>query len=107
MKFLQDYIGDLFNCNAGCVRLSFEQDSRIQRRVDVMTQKAKYSVGAPEIILASIEFVSDTPDLQECNGSLRQEHKREHEEGLFDYKYKLLYGKETTTVFQYALGYQE
>lgn len=106
MKFIQNYLGEIFNSTVGCIKLQLDQKSRIQSCVDLQSQKTSYKIGQPELILASIEFVSNNSDLPDRKGSLMQEYKKEHD-GLFTYKYKLLYGKETNEVFQYALGYRD
>ena len=106
MKFLQDYLQDIFKSNIGNVKINLSHDNHICSVVEISPTTITKSIGSSKLIQVELEFICDSSTLPERIGSLRLLSKH-NDANLCIYRYLCLYGKETSDIFRYALGYDD
>ena len=107
MKFLDDYLSELFGCCVCDVKLEVYTPSRILSIVAMDTGKETALHGGRELLQVSVEFKAFDNDLPSEKGTLRKQYQRVLYSNLSDYTYVALQGKETTEMLKYALGFKE
>ena len=106
MKFLQDYLQGIFKNNIGNVKISLSHDNHICSTVEIPSATIIKSIGSCKLIQVELEFTCDSSALPERLGSLRL-LSNHNDANLCTYRYLCLYGKETSDIFRYALGYDD
>ena len=107
MKFLDDYISELFGCCVCDVKLEVYTPSRIHSIVSMDTGKETAIHGGSGLLQVSVEFKAFDNDLPSEKGTLRKKYQSVVHSNLSDYTYVALQGKETTEMLKYALGFKE
>ena len=107
MKFLQDYLQGIFKNNIGNVKINLSHDNHICSVVELPSTTITKSIGSSKLIQVELEFICDSSTLPERLGSLRLLSKHNDDANLCMYRYLCLYGKETSDIFRYALGYDD
>ena len=107
MKFLDDYLSELFSCCVCDVKLEVYTPSRIHSIVAIDTGKETALHGGRELLQVGVEFKAFDNDLPSEKGTLRKQYQRVLYSNLSDYTYVALQGKETTEMLKYALGFKE
>lgn len=111
MKFIEDYLGGLFNTGIYDVELCYSSPREFIR-VEHLCQDKEDTVypGALCKIVVELRFKAMTLDIPDRYGSLvlmSKENDVGGYHGLVQYKCECLSGKETNELFRYALGVNE
>lgn len=111
MKFIEEYLGSLFNTGIYDVELCYASPREFIRVVHLCQDKEDTVYpGAAHNIVVELSFKAMTLDIPDRVGSLlliSKENNADGYHGPVQYKYKCLHGKETSELFRYALGVNE
>ena len=107
MKFIEDYLTELFGVDVCDVRLNYTEPSNIVASYSFGDDEYVAYQGGREIIQVTVEFSAFSHDLPHRKGSLIMESKYEVYSNVSEYKYICVLGEETKKLFEYALGKEE
>lgn len=107
MKFLDDYLSELFGCYVCDVKLEVYTPSRINSIVAIDAGKETALHCVRGLLQVGVEFKAFDNDLPSEKGTLRKKYQRVLYSNLSDYTYIALQGKETTEMLKYALGFKK
>ena len=107
MKFVEDYLTDLFGVDVCDVRLNYTEPTDIIASYSFKDHEYEAYRGGRAIIQVTVEFSAFSHDLPHRKGSLIMERKYEVYSNVSEYKYVCVLGEETKKLFEYALGKEE
>jgi len=111
VKFIEEYLGSLFNTGIYDVELHYASPREFIRVANLgQNTEDRIFPGSKQNIVVELSFKAMTLDIPDRVGSLillRKENYADGCYGLVQYKYRCLHGKETTDLFRYALGVNE
>ena len=104
MKFIEDYLSGLFECQVFDVYLDYKASTEVLYCRGVGSLEYEAFAGRKFPISIEVTFSAISHNLPHNKGSLVMESKRTRSLNLSEYTYKCLQGKETTEMFEYLLG---
>ena len=107
MKFIEDYLTDLFGVDVCDVELNYKEPTDIIASYSFKDREYKALRGGRAIIQVTLRFSAFSHDLPHRKGSLIMERKYEVYSNVSEYKYICVLGEETKKLFEYALGKED
>ena len=107
MKFIEDYLTELFGVDVCDVRLHYAAPTNIIAIYSFANAEYAACRGGRETIAVTVSFSAFSHDLPHKKGSLLMESKQTTYSNVSDYTYICVIGEETNKLFEYALGKEE
>ena len=107
MKFIEDYLTELFGVDVCDVRLHYAAPTNIIASYSFADAEYTAYRGGRETIVVTVSFSAFSHDLPHRKGSLLMESKQTTYSNVSDYTYICVIGEETNKLFEYALGKEE
>ena len=107
MKFIEDYLTELFGVTVCDVRLEYLEPTRIVPSYSFVDSEYKAYRGGRGIIQVTVAFKAFGHELPHRKGSLLMTSKNVIYLNVSEYMYVCLNGEETRNMFEYALGKEE
>ena len=107
MKFIEDYLTELFGVDVCDVRLHYAEPTDIIAAYSFKDHEYKACRGGRGTIQVTVTFSAFSHDLPHRKGSLLMESKHTTHFNVSDYTYICVLGEETKKLFEYALGKEE
>ena len=107
MKFIEDYLTELFGIDICDVRLHYAAPTNIIASYSFADAEYTAYRGGRETLVVTVEFSAFSHDLPHRKGSLLMESKRTIYSNVSDYTYICVLGEETKKLFEYTLGKEE
>ena len=107
MKFIGDYLTELFGVDICDVRLHYAAPTNIIASYSFADDEYTAYRGGRETIVVTVSFSAFSHDLPHRKGSLLMESKRTIYSNVSDYIYICVLGEETKKLFEYTLGKEE
>ena len=107
MKFIEDYLTELFGVGVCNVRLNYAAPTNIIASYSFADAEYTAYRGGRETIVVTVSFSAFSHDLPHRKGSLLMESKHTIYSNVSDYTYICVLGEETKKLFEYALGKEE
>ena len=104
MKFIEDYLTELFGVDVCDVRLHYAAPTNIIASYSFADAEYTAYRGGRETIVVTVSFSAFSHDLPHRKGSLLMESKQTTYSNVSDYTYICVIGEETNKLFEYALG---
>ena len=104
MKFIEDYLTELFGVDVCDVRLNYTAPTNIIASYSFSDDEYKAYRGICETITVTVTFSAFSHDLPRRKGSLIMESKHTTYSNVSEYTYICVLGEETKKLFEYALG---
>lgn len=106
MKFIEDYLGELFGCEVCNVKLDFHSSGEIAPIYRHGMEDEALSLGRGMTHI-TLEFYAFDNNLPMDKGSLRGVLKERYYSNMSLYRWICLRGEETNKLFEYAMGKEE
>ena len=107
MKFIEDYLTELFGVDVCNVRLHYAAPTNIIASYSFADDEYTAYRGGCETIVVTVSFSAFSHDLPHRKGSLLMESKHAIYSNVSDYTYICVLGEETKKLFEYAPGKEE
>ena len=107
MKFVEDYLTDLFGVDVCDVRLNYTEPTDIIASYSFKGHEYGAYRSGRAIIQVTVEFSAFSHDLPHRKGSLIMERKYAAYSNVSEYTYICVLGEETKKLFEYAMGKEE
>ena len=108
MKFIEDYLTELFGVDVCDVRLHYAEPTNIIAIYSFGDDEDDTAYrGGRETIAVTVSFSAFSHDLPHRKGSLLMESKHTIYSNVSNYTYICVLGEETKKLFEYALGKEE
>ena len=107
MKFIEDYLTELFGVDVCDVRLNYSEPTDIVAIRPFGSHEYEVVRGGRAQIQVTVEFSAFSHDLPHRKGSLIMERKYAAYSNVSEYKYICVLGEETKKLLEYALGKEE
>ena len=107
MKFIEDYLTELFCVTVCDVRVEYLEPADVVPSYSFVDSEYKAYRGGRGIIQVTVAFKAFGHELPHRKGSLLMTSKNAIYTNVSEYMYVCLNGEETRNMFEYALGKEE
>ena len=107
MKFIEDYLSELFGVTVCDVRVEYLEPTRVVPSYSFGDREYRGYSGGRGLIQVTIAFKAFSHELPHRKGSLLMTSKNVIYANVSEYMYTCLNGEETKNMFEYALGKED